>query len=111
LKEANFRAYSHLALIPATAVATFFPWRDHPIAQAQRGPGSPPFLARQESRSWPPSISFQPFGCGSIASGLSTAIEVAVGAARENQGNETMATIGTFTTTTNGLGCVHGSVL
>ncbi|QPC89094.1 hypothetical protein GA830_19445 (plasmid) [Mesorhizobium sp. NBSH29] len=48
-------------------------------------PAPPPFLARHESRFWPPSISFRPFGCGSIASGLSTAIEVAMGAARETK--------------------------
>jgi len=48
-------------------------------------PAPPPFLARQESRFRPPFISFRPFGCGSIASGPSTAIEVAVGAARETK--------------------------
>lgn len=39
-------------------------------------------IANQKSRLRPPSTSFQPFGCGSIASGLTTAIEVAIGAAR-----------------------------
>ncbi|WP_266064769.1 hypothetical protein [Brucella intermedia] len=43
---------------------------------------APPFLASQESRSQPPSTSFQPFGCGSIALGPTTVIEVAMGAAR-----------------------------
>lgn len=62
-----------------------------------------PFLAVQESRCRPPSALFRPFGCRSIASGLTTAIEVPIGAARENQGNETMATIGTFTSTGNGF--------
>jgi uncharacterized protein (DUF736 family) len=45
----------------------------------------------------------RPFGCGSIASGLSTAIEVAMGAARQNKGMRQMATIGTFTSTANGF--------
>jgi uncharacterized protein (DUF736 family) len=78
-------------LSPQRPSSTFFPWR------------YAPFLAVQESRCRPPSTSFRPCGCGSIASGLTTAIEVAMGAARENQGNETMATIGTFTSTGNGF--------
>jgi uncharacterized protein (DUF736 family) len=41
-------------------------------------------------------------GCGSIASGLSTAIETAIGAARRNHGDDIMATIGTFTRDENG---------
>jgi len=45
----------------------------------------------------------RPFGCGSNASGLSTAIEGAMVAARETKGMRQMATIGTFTTTTNGF--------
>src|SRR6185312_4699703 len=49
-----------------------------------------------------PSLSFRPSGCGPIASGLSTAIEVAVVAARETHGDDIMATIGTFTS--NGTG-------
>ena len=52
-----------------------------------------------------------PAGCGSIASGLSPAIEAAVGAARKTEKDTTMATIGTFTSNGNGLGCVLGSVL
>lgn len=63
--------------------------KDHPIAHAQRDPG----------------------GCGPIASGLSTAIEVAVVAARETHGDDIMATIGTFTSNANGLGCASRSVL
>ncbi|MFK4532029.1 uncharacterized protein (DUF736 family) [Bradyrhizobium ottawaense] len=78
-------------LSPQRPSSTFFPWR------------CAPFLAVQESRCRPPSISFRPCGCRSIASGLTTAIEVAIGAARENQGNETIATIGTFTSTGNGF--------
>ena len=51
-------------------------------------PGAAPSIPRgsEESRPRPPSTLFRPFGCGSIASGLTTAIEVAIGAAREIKG-------------------------
>ena len=86
-------------LNPQQPVATFFPcWLRHP-----RGPRKP--------RPGCPSLSFRPSGCGPIASGLSTAIEVAVVAARETHGDDIMATIGTFTSNGNGLGHVPRSVL
>jgi uncharacterized protein (DUF736 family) len=65
-------------------------------------------LRRHSSRgkkipSWLPStLVAAPTGCGPIASGLSTAIEVAMVAARETHGDDIMATIGTFTS--NGTG-------
>jgi len=40
-----------------------------------------------------------PFGCGPIVPGRTTTIEVAIGAARLEKRNTTMATIGTFTKT------------
>jgi hypothetical protein len=61
-------------------------------------------IPREARKTLPAALHFIPaLWVQSIASGLSTAIEVAVGAARENQGNETMATIGTFTSTGNGF--------
>jgi len=52
-----------------------------------------------------------PFGCGPIVPGRTTPIEVAIGAARLEKGNTTMATIGTFTKTENGLGYAREGVL
>lgn len=46
---------------------------------------APPFLAGQESLSRPSSTALQPSGCRSIASGPSTVIEVAMGAARDKE--------------------------
>ena len=55
-----------------------------------------PVLAR-------PPLPFRPFGCGPIVPGLPTAIEAAKGAARINERDTTMATIGSFTSS-NGNG-------
>ncbi|RWV83328.1 hypothetical protein GW17_00055091 [Ensete ventricosum] len=83
---------ARLALIPATAVATFFPWR------------CAPFLAEQQSHALAALHDVTaPAGCRSIASGLSPAIEVAIGAARITERDTTMATIGTFTSNGNGF--------
>jgi len=63
-----------------------------------RGPRPCPFLARQESR--PTAILRCAAGltaASSIASGLSIAIEAAMGAAPRDRQEHTMATIGTFT--------------
>ena len=67
-----------LALIPATA------GRDFPPLRLRRIP-------REARKSLPAALHCvpAPSGCGSIASGLSTAIEVAMGAARQTKRNET----------------------
>jgi uncharacterized protein (DUF736 family) len=83
-----------LALTPQQPVTTFFPW---PLAR--------PFLA-QDKKVAPWTALYcvsAPSGCGSTASGLSPAIEAAMGAARETEKDTTMATIGTFTSTGNGF--------
>ena len=56
-----------------------------------------PFLARQNSRRPPLSAVLRPFGCGSIAPGLSIAIKAARGGFERQTGDHVMATIGTFT--------------
>jgi uncharacterized protein (DUF736 family) len=83
-----------LALIPATSGHDFLP-----LAAAR------PFLAEiKKVVAWLPSTACRPLsGCGSIASGLSPAIEAAMGAARKTEKDTTMATIGTFTSNGNGF--------
>jgi len=60
-------------------------------------------------------VGFNPHACGTLAAGFPTPqgqqVRVAVSTRHSWRTNTTMATIGTFTTTENGLGCVHGSVL
>src|SRR3954451_10319504 len=56
-----------------------------------------PFLARQNSRRPPLSAMLRPFGCGSIAPGLSIAIKAARGGFERQTGDHIMATIGSFT--------------
>lgn len=73
---------------PAMSVTGFFP----PHANAL-------CIAKQKNRRRPSSTSSQPFRCGLIASGLTTAVEVAIG---PGNGDTTMATIGTFTKTASG---------
>jgi len=81
-----------LALIPATA------GRDFPPLRLRRIP-------REARKSLPAALHCvpAPSGCGSIASGLSTAIEVAMVAARETEEDTNMATIGNFTANGNGF--------
>lgn len=93
LTEGRPRCALSLALKPATAGLRFLPLL-----------ASPSFLARQESLALAAlHCVAAPLGCGPIASGPSTAIEVAVVAARETHGDDIMATIGTFTSTANGF--------
>jgi hypothetical protein len=62
---------------PQQPLPTFFPWR------------SAPFLARQQSRAAAAlHVVPAPAGCRSIASGLSPAIEAAMGAARNLKGHD-----------------------
>lgn len=70
-------------------------------------------LPREARKPLPAALHLVPASsrCGSIAPGLSTAIEVAMGATRQTHGDDKMATIGTFTSNANGLGYVLGSVL
>src|SRR6266849_3811038 len=77
--------------LPATAAASFFP------------PRVPRFASRskKKSRRRPSGADAVPFGCGPIVPGRTTTIEVAIGAARLEKRNTTMATIGTFTKTEN----------
>ena len=68
------RAAFGLARLPATAAPCFFPPPDGFAARSKKaGPSRPP-------------LTFQPFGCGPVISGLTTAIEVAMGAARSAKG-------------------------
>jgi len=60
-------------------------------------------IAKQKSRRRPSGADAVPFGCGPIVPGRTTTIEVAIGAARLEKRNTTMATIGTFTKTENGF--------
>jgi uncharacterized protein (DUF736 family) len=80
-------------------VPTFFPCRpiDKPIAK------TPAFLAPQKVVPSRPPLTLRPLGCGQIASGLSDSYRDRNGAARKAKGTETMATIGTFTTSDNGF--------
>ena len=83
-----------LALTPATAGYDFLPLDR--CASIPRG--------NQESRALAALYCVPaPAGCGSTASGLSPAIEAAMGAARETEKDTTMATIGTFTSIGNGF--------
>ncbi len=90
----------HLALIPATAGTTFFPWplRVHSSRKPRKSCLAALYCVPA------------PSGCGSIASGLSPAIEAAMGGPGNGK-DTTMATIGTFTSTGNGLGHALRSVL
>jgi uncharacterized protein (DUF736 family) len=89
---------------PATAIRDFLPLPDPtPLDRSNGDPEAPPFLAKQESRVSPPSISFRPFGCGPIVPGLCDSHRGRNGAARNTKRNTTMATIGTFTSTENGF--------
>src|SRR5438105_56040 len=75
LTEGRRRLSAASLLSPQQPVTTFFPWT-----------AARPFLARQESRALAALYCVPaPSGCGSSASGLSPAIEVAMGAARETE--------------------------
>ncbi|WP_197424061.1 hypothetical protein [Bradyrhizobium valentinum] len=67
--------------------------------------GAYQFLAQDKKVApWTPSTAAGPLGCESTASGLSPAIEAAMGAARESENKDTiMAIIGTFTLNGNGF--------
>ena len=101
---AEGRALRALDLVPATSGAGFFPPPDTPE-------GPRPALHREAKKPSPAALHCVPARWVRVDRlRPHDRHRVAMGAAR-NQGNETMANIGTFTSNGNGLGCVHGSVL
>jgi uncharacterized protein (DUF736 family) len=83
-----------LARLPATTAASFFPPPQKDLGLC---------IAKQKSRRRPPFTDVPALtGAGPIVPGRTTPIEVAMGAARLEKRNTTMATIGTFTKTENG---------
>src|SRR4051812_43621534 len=98
------------ALCLGSAVPCVLRWADLAEGRAARSIACPqrpsttifpcrcaPFLAKQNSRRPPLSAMLRPFGCGSIAPGLSIAIKAARGGFERQTGDHIMATIGTFT--------------